>query len=84
MRHLKTVSYAITALGIVCVTAVLLLDLNPTVLLIGLMLIIAGAVKVTMVALWHTVAGFGAPVVADDPAGSSRRRRSIPHRKEGL
>ena len=67
MRHLKNVSYVITVLGFVLMAAALLVDLDPTILLIGLMLIIAGGVKIGMVALWNGVAGFGTPVDPNAP-----------------
>jgi hypothetical protein len=81
LRHLKIVSYLITALGIACVVAYVLFDLSPSVLLVGLMMIIAGAVKVTMIALWHTVAGFGAPVASDDAGSTLHSSDSRSHRK---
>ena len=80
MRHLKSVSYIITGLGVVAVAAELLLNLSATMLLVGLMLIVAGVVKVTMVALWHTVAGFGAPVI-EEVANVSSLPTSSEHRK---
>ncbi len=78
MRHLKTVSYVITGLGFLLMAAALLIDLDPTILLIGLMLIIAGGVKIGMVALWNGVAGFGTPVepnvqVSAEPSKATRK-----------
>lgn len=84
MRHLKTVSYAITGLGIALVATSLLLNLDPTYLLIGLMLVIAGGVKIGMVALWNGVAGFGAtvdtePVArANTPVSNSKQKGGRP------
>jgi hypothetical protein len=80
LRHLRTVSCAMTLLGAGCVAAALLIDLSPTVLLVGLMLIIAGAVKITMVALWHGVAGFGA-AIAEGSRPESTSRTFFSHRK---
>jgi disulfide bond formation protein DsbB len=68
-------------LGVACLIAAVLFDLNATILLVGLMLIIAGVVKITMVALWHTVAGFGAPLVADDAGSNSTLSQPSSRRK---
>lgn len=81
VRHLRTASYLLTGGGLVLVAASLAMDLDPTVLLIGMMLVVAGGIKIGMVVLWKTVAGFGAPAVPDDvpqlaKASQTTRRRT--------
>jgi hypothetical protein len=73
VRHLKLVSFLITLAGFVAVAAALAFGLNRTVLLVGLMLIVAGAFKIAAVAIWHGFAGFGVPLANDDPAPVSSR-----------
>ena len=78
MRHLRAISVAMTLLGLAAVLAAIALDLNATIVVIGMMLVVAGLIKVAMVGLWHTVAGFGAPVNLESPSGSGineERRR---------
>lgn len=78
MRRLKALSVAITLLGILAVVAAVALDLSTTVVLAGMMLVVAGLVKIAMVGLWRTVAGFGATGHAESPVTgitSEERRR---------
>jgi hypothetical protein len=79
LRHLKLVSLLITFAGMLAVAAGLALDLDKTVVLIGMMLIIAGGVKIAMVAVWRGFAGFGVPLASQDtnPPGNP------PSREEG-
>lgn len=61
LNHLRTISLLMTVLGIALIAAALLAGASPTVGLIGMMLVVAGAVKIVIVKLWHSVASFGAP-----------------------
>jgi hypothetical protein len=60
--------------GIATVAAALALNLSGTVLLIGLMLIVAGGVKIAMIGIWSGFAGFGVPL-NDAPASASDEGR---------
>ena len=78
MRHLRIISVLMTLLGVIAIAATIALDLSATIVVIGMMLVVAGLVKVVMVGLWHSVAGFGAPIKAEAPAigrPSEERRR---------
>lgn len=77
MRHLNRVSYLITLAGIVAVAAALALGLDQTVVLVGLMLVIAGLVKIAMVAIWRGVAGFGVPLADGEAAPSTTTREEV-------
>ena len=66
MRHLRHVSVAITILGLLAIAAAIALDLGPAVTLTGMLLVVAGLVKIVIVALWRGVAGFDAPPRGDD------------------
>ncbi len=66
MRYLRPISYGITIAGIVLVVAAIALDLSPTVALIGMMLVVAGLVKIATVAIWHGTFGFGVPLTHHD------------------
>ncbi len=68
MRHLRSVSLAISLSGLVLLVVSVIFHLSPTWTLVGLLLAWAGIVKVIVVHLWHSVA---APdptrgLVADD------------------
>ena len=54
-----------TLAGVAAIAAALTLDVSRTVLLVGMMLVVAGGVKIVIVGLWQTVAGFGAPASND-------------------
>jgi hypothetical protein len=53
MRHIHNLSWLILAAGIVMAIAGEALDLGALVTLIGLMLMVAGVVKVITVRIWH-------------------------------
>jgi hypothetical protein len=59
MHHLRITSWAIVALGVVAFAAGLLFPIGDVWQLAGLLLIIAGLVKVAMVHLWTNLAGLG-------------------------
>jgi hypothetical protein len=63
-----------TVLGIALIAAALLFDANPTVGLVGMMLVVAGAVKIVIVRLWQGVAGFGAPLPAESASSTVPRK----------
>ena len=56
MHHLRLVSFAMVFLGVLTVAASVFFGLSPAWTLSGLLLGIAGAVKVVVVALWRGVA----------------------------
>ena len=53
MRHIHNISWLMLAAGIVMAVAGAALDLGAVVTLIGLMLVVAGVVKVITVRIWH-------------------------------
>lgn len=57
MKHLSTVSWLITALGVLLIVATILADLSPVWMLGGILLTLAGVVKIAVVYIWHTIAG---------------------------
>lgn len=57
MRHLSIASRALTAIGILLVLAALILDLDPWVVMAGVLLAWAGIVKIVVVLIWTRVAG---------------------------
>ena len=56
MRHLRWISYALTASGILLASVAILTGLGAGVLLTGVLLAWAGAVKIAVVAIWSTIA----------------------------
>ena len=69
MRHLRSLSVVFVLAGLVLLGASLMLDLNPTWTLAGLLVAWAGAVKVIVVYLWRGIAvtgGVAAPAGDDD------------------
>ncbi len=57
MRHLSLSSYALTLIGIALVAVALVMDLEPWILLAGVLLAWAGIVKIAVVVIWTKVAG---------------------------
>lgn len=57
MHHLSNASYAITAIGILVILAALILRLDTSILLTGVLLAWAGIVKIAVVTIWTKVAG---------------------------
>jgi hypothetical protein len=85
VRHLQTASYIMTAIGVVLVAAALAIDLPMATLLTGMLLFVAGVVKIVMVAVWRGVAGMGSDSSTDEPiarrAALASGRRGAPERK---
>ena len=61
MRHLRTVSIAMTVVGLALVICGVAFDLPTTWTLVGLLLAWAGIVKVVVVVLWRGIAPSSAP-----------------------
>jgi hypothetical protein len=57
MKHLAIVSYAITAIGILLLAASVAAGLSPVWQLAGVLLVVAGVVKIAVVQIWQRVAG---------------------------
>lgn len=57
MKHLATISYIMTAMGLVLVAASATTDLSPVWLLSGVLLTLAGVVKIAVVQIWQHVVG---------------------------
>ena len=53
MRHINIVSYLILLTGLIMTVAGAALDLGAVVTLIGMMLVVAGIVKVITVRIWN-------------------------------
>ena len=53
MRHLRLVSILMLLVGAAVSVAGIAFDLSPVVTLVGLMLVIAGIVKIVTVRIWH-------------------------------
>lgn len=64
-------------LGVAAVAVALVLDLDPVITVAGMLLVVAGLVKIAMVGLWNSVANFGGAANAEAAAanGSSEERR---------
>jgi hypothetical protein len=78
LRYLRIVSILMTLLGVAALAAAVTVDVNPTVLLAGMMLVVAGIVKVVILGLWRSVAGIGAPVgpdISSNPTATKERPR---------
>ena len=59
VRHLRSLSVVFVLAGLVLLGASLMLGLNPTWTLAGLLLAWAGAVKVIVIYLWRGIAASG-------------------------
>ena len=68
VRHLRLIAIAMTALGAGATLAALALGWGPLWTLTGMMLVVAGVVKIATVAIWNGVAGLGPIKTHDDPS----------------
>lgn len=59
VRRLSLVSYVLVALGLVAILAGEAAGAGATWTLAGLLSVVAGVIKVAVIMLWRTVAGFG-------------------------
>ncbi len=66
MRYLRLIAIAMTALGVGATIAALALGLGPLWTLTGMMLAVAGVVKIATVAIWNGFAGLGPIKTGDD------------------
>lgn len=57
MNHLSSLSWFITALGVLIILASAVAALSPVWMLGGILLTLAGAVKIAVVRIWQRVAG---------------------------
>jgi hypothetical protein len=68
VRYLRLISYTLTIAGILAVVLSLTLDLPSMWTLTGMLLVVAGVVKIAMVALWHGVASVHTPPIPREDA----------------
>jgi hypothetical protein len=59
VRHLRSISYLLAAAGLAMIVLATLLDLREMWIVAGMLLVVAGIVKIVMVHVWVNVAGFG-------------------------
>ena len=75
MRQLRLLSALLTVAGLAVVAAAVAGLLDATLLLVGLLLLLAGAVKVVVVALWRHLDADGAAPAACWVTQAAKRRR---------
>ena len=68
MAHARNISVAMTILGLLLIGAAVISDLSPVITVTGMLLFVAGIIKIAMVAIWKSF--FSIPVEA--PAQSER------------
>jgi len=66
VRYLRLIAIAMTALGVGATIVALALGFGPVWTLTGMMLAVAGAVKIATVAIWNGFAGLGPIKTSDD------------------
>ena len=72
MKLARNISYAMTIVGVAVTLFATIFDLSAVVTLTGMLLIVAGVVKIGMVAIWN--AFFAIPVSdAGSPAAHEKR-----------
>lgn len=62
MAHARNISVVMTVLGLLLIGVAVVADLSPIVTLTGMLLFVAGIVKIAMVAIWKSF--FSIPVEA--------------------
>ncbi len=76
MAHARTISIAMTVLGVALVVIGVVAGLDPLVTITGMLLVVAGIVKIGMVAIWKSF--FSIPV--DTPAQTDTPHKSGAHK----
>lgn len=64
MRYLRLTSYAMTMLGVALVALSLTLSLSSMWTVAGMLLVVAGIVKIAMIVLWTGVATVDSPPIS--------------------
>ncbi|HLU34362.1 MAG TPA: hypothetical protein VKZ61_01235 [Thermomicrobiales bacterium] len=59
LRYLTVTSWGMTILGVLAIVAAAMLDIDPVWMLLGIMLLLAGVVKLGMMLIWTRVAKMG-------------------------
>jgi len=59
LRYLTVTSWGMTILGVLAIVAAALLNIDPVWMLLGIMLLLAGVVKLGMMLIWTRVAKMG-------------------------
>jgi hypothetical protein len=59
VRYLRSISYLMAATGLAMIVLGMLLDLREMWIVAGMLLVVAGIVKIVIVHIWVNVAGFG-------------------------
>lgn len=62
MAHARNISVAMTVLGLLLIGVAAIADLSPLVTLTGMLLVVAGIIKIAMIAIWKSF--FSIPVEA--------------------
>lgn len=57
MKHLSTISYTITIAGVLLITITVFASLSAVFMLTGMLLVLAGLVKIAVVQIWQRIAG---------------------------
>lgn len=66
MRYLRWISIAMTVAGLLLAVGSIVFDLGGALTLTGMMLVIAGLVKIATVAIWHGFVGLGPIKTSED------------------
>lgn len=66
MRYLRWISIAMTVAGLLLAGGSVLFDLGGALTITGLMLVVAGLVKIVTVAIWHGFVGLGPIKTSED------------------
>lgn len=59
LRYLTVTSWGMTILGVLAIASAALFDIDPVWMLLGIMLLLAGVVKLGMMLIWTRIAKMG-------------------------
>ena len=74
MAHARNISVAMTVLGLLLIGIAVVVSLSPIVTVTGMLLFVAGIVKIAMVAIWKSFFSIPveAPAQSDSPPAAGR------------
>lgn len=79
MAHARNISVAMTLLGLVLVVFAVIADLSPVVTVTGMLLFVAGIIKVAIVAIWKSFFSIPveAPARSDGPSTGGSKKAKV-------
>lgn len=79
VAHARNISVAMTVLGLVLIAVAVIADLSPLVTVTGMLFVVAGIVKIVMIAIWKSFFSIPveAPAQSDGPSPGGAQQGKV-------